>query len=49
MKCVLESPINNSPALVQVMVWRRTGERPLSDPAIAYFTEAYMRDSALKS
>ena len=49
MKCVRESPIDDSPAMVQVMVWRQTGDRPLSDPAMAYFTEAYMGDSAWMS
>ena len=28
-KCVLRSQIDNKPALVQVMAWRRTGDKPL--------------------
>ena len=36
------SPIDNNPALVKVMAWRRTGERPLPEP-MTYFTDAYMR------
>ena len=27
-----KSPINNIPALVQIMAWRRAGDKPLSDP-----------------
>ena len=26
------SPINNNPALVQIMAWRRPGDKPLSEP-----------------
>ena len=36
-------PIENKPALVQVMVWRRTGGKPLPEPMMAQFTDAYMR------
>ena len=28
----LKGPINNIPALVQIMAWRRTGDKPLSEP-----------------
>ena len=31
-KCVPKCPINNIPALVQIMAWRRTGDKPLSEP-----------------
>ena len=34
--------VPNKPALVQVMVWRRTGERLLPEPMMAQFTDAYM-------
>ena len=37
------SPINNKPALVQVMSWRRTGNKPLPEQMLAQFTDAYMR------
>ena len=30
LKFVPKGPINNIPALVQIMVWRRTGDKPLS-------------------
>ena len=32
LKCVPEEPINNIPALVQIMAWRRPGDKPLSEP-----------------
>ena len=39
----VKGPIANKPALVQVMSWRRTGDRPLSEPMLTQFTDAYMR------
>ena len=32
LKFVLKGPINNNPALVQIMAWRRPGDKPLSEP-----------------
>ena len=32
LKFVPKSPINNIPALVQIMAWRRPGDKPLSEP-----------------
>ena len=32
LKSVPESPINGIPALVQIMAWRRPGDKPLSEP-----------------
>ena len=32
LKFVSEGPINNIPALVQIMAWRRSGDKPLSEP-----------------
>ena len=32
LKFVPKGPINNIPALVQIMVWRRLGDKPLSEP-----------------
>ena len=32
LKFVPSSPINNIPALVQIMAWRRPGDKPLSEP-----------------
>ena len=37
------SPIDNKPVSVQVMVWHRTGDQPLSEPMLTRFTDAYMR------
>ena len=43
LKFVPKGPINNIPALVQIMAWRRSGDKPLPEPMI---TDAYMRRSA---
>ena len=32
LKFVPEGPINNNPALVQIMAWHRSGNKPLSEP-----------------
>ena len=32
LKFVPKGPINNNPSLVQIMVWRRLGAKPLSEP-----------------
>ena len=32
LKFVLKGPINNIPALVQIMAWRQSGDKPLSEP-----------------
>ena len=32
LKFVPKGPINNNPALVQTMAWRRSGDKPLSEP-----------------
>ena len=34
LKFVPKSPINNIPALVQIMAWRRLGDKPLSEPML---------------
>ena len=34
LKFVPKGPINNIPALVQIMAWRRPGDKPLSEPMI---------------
>ena len=43
---VPKEPINNTPALVQKMAWRRPGDKPLSEPMLLCFTDAYIRHSA---
>ena len=40
---VPRGPIDNKSALVQVMAWRRTGDKPLSEPMLTSFTDAYMQ------
>ena len=42
-KFVLRSPSNNKPVLVQVMAWRRTGDKPLPETILTQLTDAYMR------
>ena len=32
LKFLLKGPINNILALVQIMAWRRSGDKPLSEP-----------------
>ena len=34
LKFVPRSPIDNKPVLVQVMAWRRIGDKPLSEPML---------------
>ena len=34
LKFVPKGPINNIPALVQIMAWRRPGDKPLSEPVM---------------
>ena len=43
LKFVPRSPVENKPALVQAMAWRRIGDKPLPEPMMAQFTDAYMR------
>ena len=34
---------DNKPELVQVMAWRRTGDKPLPEAMLTQFTDAYMQ------
>ena len=43
LKFVPSSPIDNKRALVPVMAWRRTGDKPLPEPMLIQSTGAYMR------
>ena len=43
LKYVPRSPIDNKPAMVQVMAWRRTGGKPLPEPMMVQFIDAYLR------
>ena len=43
LKFVPKGLIDLKAALVQVMAWQRTGNKPLPEPMLTQFTEAYMR------
>ena len=43
LKFVSRIPIDNKPALVQVMAWRRIGDKLLPEPMMTQFTDSYMR------
>ena len=43
LKFVTRNRIDNKPALVQVIAWCRIGNKPLSEPMLTRFTDAYMR------
>ena len=49
LKFVPKGPINNIPALVQIMAWRQTGDKPIYEPMMTQFNDAYMRHSASMS
>ena len=42
LKCFPSCSIINKSALVQIMVWRRPGDKSLSEPMIIYLTDAYV-------
>ena len=44
LKFVAKGPIDNNPALVEIMAWRQIGAEPLSEPMLTRFTDAYMWD-----
>ena len=43
LKIVPNGPIDNKSELIQVMAWRRTGDKPLPEAMVTQFTDAYMR------
>ena len=43
LKFVPKGQINNISALVQIMAWRRPGDKPLSEPMLTPLTDAYVR------
>ena len=49
LKFATEIPYDNNSALVQVIAWCRTGNRPLTEPMMADFVNAYMRHLASMS
>ena len=42
LKLVPEDQINNIPALVQIMAWHQIGDKPLPEPILTQFNDAYM-------
>ena len=42
-QCDHRSPIDINLALVQIMAWRRRGDKPLPEAMLTQFTDAYMR------
>ena len=42
LKFVVKYPINNKTALVQIMAWLRSGDKPLSEPMVVYLIDAYV-------
>ena len=38
---VSKGPIDNKSELIQVMAWHWTGNKPLSEPAMTHFPDAY--------
>ena len=49
LKFVPSGPINNIPALVQILACRLVGAEQLFEPMVGYITDAYMRYSASMS
>ena len=43
LKFVPDGPIDNNLALVWIMAWHGIGEKPLSEPMVTQFIDAYMR------
>ena len=43
LKLVSKGPIDNKSVFVQVMAWRQTGDKPLPEPILTQFADAYMR------
>ena len=43
LKFVPKGPIDNKSALVQVIAWCRTGDKPLPEAMMTQFNDAYMR------
>ena len=43
LKFVPKDPIDNTSALLQLMPWRRPGGKPLSEPMLTQFTDAFMQ------
>ena len=46
LKFIPKGPIDNNTVLVEIMDWRRAGDKPLSQPMQAYIGDVYMRHLA---
>ena len=44
LKFVPEGPINSISALVLIMAWHRTGNKPLSEPMMTQFNDAGLNE-----
>ena len=42
LKFVPKGTIDNKLALIQVMAWRQTGDKPFPEPMLTQFTDTYM-------
>ena len=42
LKLLLDGPIDNKSALVQVVAWHQAGNKPLSDPVLTQFTGTHI-------
>ena len=49
LKFIPKGPIDNNTALVQMMAWHRTGDKPLSESVMVMVGDAYMRHAASMS
>ena len=49
LKHIRQGPIENNPALFQILALCRAGDKPLSELVMAYFADAYVRHSASMS
>ena len=43
LKFVPKGSMDSKSVLIQVIAWRRKGDKPLSEPMLTQFTDAYMR------
>ena len=43
LKFIPKGPIDYKSALVQVVAWHRTGEKPVPESMLTQFTDAYIR------
>ena len=49
LKCVHKGPFDSIPALVQILAWCWTSDKPLSEPMIFYIADAYICHSVSMS